>query len=149
MSGDDAAGPLVIDAVEGKAGAVCLDGGLAPENLLEKVVRAAPDTLLIVDAVTMDAEPGEVQILDPASAQSGGLSTHGLPLSMLCEYLQARRPMQIHLIAIQPAKVSLGSPVSPPVTQAIDRLATTLLDLLPPPQPLTQTNPSRNISVDT
>ena len=141
LSGDDAAGPLLFDAVYDRMAADCFDGGMAPENFLEKVVRSAPDMLLIVDAVTMDAEPGEIRILDPGDAQSGGLSTHGLPLSMLCEYLQARHPMQIHLLAIQPEKVSLDSPVSPSVTVAISDLAAALIHLLPLQPADTSTTP--------
>jgi len=131
LSGDDAAGPALIDAIDGRVQARCFDGGMAPENFLEQVVRAEPDTLLIVDAVTMDAVPGEVRVLDPADAEGGGFTTHGLPLAMLCEYLQARRPMQIRLVGIQPALSGIGRAMSPAIEEAVRHLAATFVQLLP------------------
>jgi len=121
----------LIDAVDGRVRAKCLDAGTAPENFLERVVRVEADTLLIVDAVTMDEDPGEVRVLDPADAEGGGLSTHGLPLAMLCEYLQARRPMSIRLVGIQSEATGFGRPMSPVVASAIGDLADALVGLLP------------------
>ena len=47
MKGDDAAGPMLIDLLDGRTKATCIDAGVAPENYLEKIVAAKPDVVLL------------------------------------------------------------------------------------------------------
>jgi len=121
MKGDDAAGPLAVDAMSELDGIACIDAGVAPENHLEQIVARSPDTVLIIDAVDFNAEPGELRIFPP-DGLSGGLSTHALSLSLVADYLEQRCGASTWLIGIQPAQVTLGSPVTPAVQQTITRL---------------------------
>ena len=56
LRGDDGAGPRLIDARHPDASGVWLDAGVVPENYLEIIARANPDTVLIVDVVEVKAE---------------------------------------------------------------------------------------------
>ena len=125
MMADDGAGPLVVDRVrERRSALACIDGGAAPENYLEKAVKAAPDTVLIVDAVSFDGRAGEIKIFRSSALSAGGISTHALSLAMVCEYLRNRLgDVTIALVGIQPETVTMGKQMSTAVQGAVEDLA--------------------------
>jgi len=128
--GDDGAGPLLIRLLEGRVGAQCLDAGVAPENFLEVIVRATPDTVLLIDAADFGGAPGEVGFYAAADIDAGGLSTHALSLSMMCGYLQARSPVRVWLLAIQPEQTD-NDRLSDAVAGALQELADLVAELIP------------------
>ena len=81
----------------------------------------------MVDATDFGGEPGEVRLLYPENVNYSGASTHAGSLRMLAEFLQARTHARIGLLAVQPADVSDGKGLSPPVSKTLDDL----LDVLP------------------
>jgi Ni,Fe-hydrogenase maturation factor len=58
--------------------------------------------------------------------------THGLPLSVLSEYLRQENGCSVLILGIQPASVEVGDVVSQPVLDAINEAASLLLDCLSP-----------------
>jgi hydrogenase 3 maturation protease len=128
--GDDGVGSLLVRKLTGRVEACCIDSGIAPENFLEKIVRKKPDTVLIVDAADFGGSPGEIRLLDPGQLASGGLSTHALSLQMACDYLQLSIPVEVHLLAIQPAQTNSGE-LSGPVRASLDLLINLFMELLP------------------
>lgn len=132
LRGDDGAGSWLAGRIAGKIAAAVFDGGVAPENHLEKIAKARPDTILLVDAVEFGGRPGEVRLLRPADVAGGGLSTHALSLRMACEYLTRRTSADIFLAAIQPGSVRLAESMSEDVADAVEALADRLLEALPP-----------------
>jgi len=128
MRADDGAGPLVVDKVKGRCRIECIDAGVAPENYLEKVVKAGPDTVLIVDAVDFNGRAGEIKILRNEALSAGGISTHALSLSLACEYLKNRiRGAGIVLVGIKPQNVSMGREMSAAVKRSVEKLAEALV----------------------
>ena len=130
--GDDGAGCLLIDLIANRVGAICLDAGVAPENFLEKVARAEPDTVLIVDAGRFGGCPGEMRVFKETDVGPGGLSTHALSLQMACEYIRARTQAHTYVVAVEPTGSKLGGSICPAVEEAMIRLAEVLLRLCPP-----------------
>ena len=128
--GDDGAGSLLVRKLTGRIEACCIDAGIAPENFLEKIVRKKPDTVLIVDAADFGGSPGEIRLLKPDQLASGGLSTHALSLQMACDYLQLSIPVEVHLLAIQPAQTNSGK-LSGPVRASLDLLINLFMELVP------------------
>ncbi|MCK5118271.1 MAG: hydrogenase 3 maturation endopeptidase HyCI [Candidatus Latescibacteria bacterium] len=128
--GDDGVGSLLVRKLTGRIEPCCIDAGIAPENFLEKIVRKKPDTVLIVDAADFGGSPGEIRILEPGQLTSGGLSTHALSLRMACDYLQLSIPVEVHLLAIQPAQTN-SEGLSSPVQASLDLLTNLFLELLP------------------
>jgi len=122
LRGDDGAGPLVIDAIGGISRVSCIDAGVAPENYLEKIVKTQPETVLFIDAINFNGDPGEVRIFNPEEIAAGGLSTHALSVVMVCEYMKNRLPVRIFIIGIQPVQLSLGEELSVPVVQAVEQI---------------------------
>ena len=121
MMGDDAAGPLLAQALLGSPveGWDVLDGGSAPENCMHLIREMAPEQILIVDAADMDLKPGEIRLIHDDKLDDPFLmTTHTLPLSYLIQSLQESTP-RVDLLGIQPQVVAFGYPVSPEVKQAV------------------------------
>lgn len=129
MKGDDGAGSLLMDRLNGRIGAACLDCGVSPENYLEKIVLSHPDTVLIVDIIHFGGTAGDTRIFRPGDIGAAGLSTHALSLKMMCEYLENRISVSIFLLGIQPEAVKLGSGMSEPVELTVERLSKIFIGL--------------------
>ncbi len=120
--GDDGAGPALAERLLARGATRCFDGGTAPENRLEAVVRERPDVVLLVDAAEYGGAPGEVRLADPADC-AGGTSTHAPSLALAAAYLRARCGAEVRLLAIQAGTVAPGRTLSGPVRAAVDAWA--------------------------
>jgi hydrogenase 3 maturation protease len=121
LRSDDGAGPAVARAVAemGRDGLVGIPAGPAPENATAAVRALAPSHVIIVDAADMDTPPGTVRLLDAADAGGASFATHGLPLSVLADYLRSEIGCAVHLVGIQPATLAFGETLSPVVGAAV------------------------------
>jgi hydrogenase maturation protease len=127
---DDAAGSLVARALAPRVGATVLDAGGVPENYLEKVARAGPDTVLVVDALDFGAPAGECTVMAARAVAGAGLSSHALSLDVAAEYLEARCGASVMLLGIQPRRIVDGGAPSPEVEAAIRRVVEALAERL-------------------
>lgn len=124
MMGDDAAGPLLAQALLGSPvdGWDVLDGGSAPENCLHQIREMAPEHILVVDAADMDLAPGEIRLIHEDKLDDPFLmTTHTLPLSYLIQSLRESTP-RVDLLGIQSQVVAFGYPISPEVKQAVGQV---------------------------
>jgi len=104
--GDDAVGPYIADTLKGKnVDFDVIDCGVAPENFTSVVKRLKPKKLIIIDAVEMGVDPGEIRIISKEKIGVMHISTHGIPLSVLIDYL-GKNVKKIVLIGIQPKEMS-------------------------------------------
>lgn len=131
LRGDDGAGCVLVDRLSGQIDAVCLDAGTAPENYLEKVVQAEPDTVLLVDAAKLGACPGSVRVFAPSALAGGTFSTHAPSLEMASDYIRRRCGAEVFVLGIQPEETGLGDGLSPAVAEAVAKLGTALADMRP------------------
>jgi hydrogenase 3 maturation protease len=122
LRGDDAAGPLLIDRLQGMPGLTCVDAGSALENHVGAVIRGRPDTVLLVDAMHLGLSPGQYELLEPDRIQERGLSTHDLSLKLSVEVLARNLEGKVFMLGIQPRSVSFGSAVSDPVRRTLELL---------------------------
>jgi hydrogenase 3 maturation protease len=132
LRGDDGVGSVLVKKLEGKTGALCLDGGSAPENYLGKILKAKPDTILIIDAVHMNTDPGEYRLMKPESLGGAGITTHSIPLPVLTEYLESQLGSDIYILGVQPRNVGLGDSLSDAVERTVDELERMLTLAIPP-----------------
>ena len=118
--GDDAAGPLAVDALrELGADGLRLDvfeGDGA--GLLERWEK--DDAVLIVDAVVSAGEPGAVRVFSAEDLRGGevrGVSTHGLGLREAVQLSEAlgRMPAKLWILGVEAASFELGGWPSPAV----------------------------------
>jgi len=104
--GDDAVGPYIADKLKKeKHNFIVLDCGTAPENYTSVVKKHNPKDLVIIDAVEMNLEPGEIRIVPKEKIGVMHISTHGTPLSVLIKYLE-QHVKNVVLIGIQPKTIS-------------------------------------------
>lgn len=105
--GDDAVGPFIADKLKEYESdeLICIDAGIAPENFTDVVKKHHPERLIIVDAIEMNLNPGEIREVPPQKIGVMHISTHGIPLSVLIKYLN-QYVEKIVLIGIQPSKMS-------------------------------------------
>jgi hydrogenase 3 maturation protease len=122
LRGDDALGPMLVEMLRDKINAVCINAEGSPENYLGKVIKETPDTLLIIDAVYLNAGPGEYRLLAPEEIEAVVTSTHDIPLTMLIDYLKSEINVSIYVLGIEPQHLELGKAVSPKIKQTIDLL---------------------------
>lgn len=119
--GDDAVGPYVADKL--KNDFIVIDAGTVPENYTSVVKKHDPKNLFIIDAVDMNLEPGEIRIVPKEKIGVMHISTHGIPISVLINYLE-QYVENIIFIGIQP-KVMSGN-----LTDIVQKSADHLLDII-------------------
>ena len=104
--GDDAVGPYIIDKlkVHKDLDIDVLDVGVNPENYTDVMKKKHPDILILVDAVDMGLNVGEIRRVLRHQIGEMHVSTHGIPLSVLMKYLE-NYIEKIVLIGIQPANM--------------------------------------------
>ena len=122
LRGDDGIGPELVARLSGKD--LCtVDAGTAPENYIRPVARLEPDTVVIIDAVSMDSEPGAVELLQRTEIMGNtGFTTHSLSPVMVMERLEKETGAIVVMLAIQPGTLEFGAPLSPEVARLLDIL---------------------------
>jgi hydrogenase 3 maturation protease len=101
--GDDAVGPYVAEKL--KDYFTVIDCGTTPENYTSIVKKHNPENLIIIDAVEMKLDPGEIRIVPKEKIGVMTISTHGIPISVLIGYLE-QFVKNIFFIGIQPKTMS-------------------------------------------
>jgi hydrogenase 3 maturation protease len=132
LRGDDGAGPAFITLLEGQTGAVLIDAGDAPESCTGKVLSAAPDAIVFVDAANFGGSPGDVIVLEPDDMAGCAISTHQMPLNLFFQYLRGNCSADILGLGIQPAQIEFGESMNSAVVESIEALAHIFKELLPP-----------------
>ncbi len=122
LKGDDAFGPRLAEILAGEGHLICIDAGSAPENYLGKIAREKPDTVIIADAVHMDAAPGTYDILHKDEIVRSGFTTHDLSPVMAIEYLEQETKADIYMLAVQPGNVAFGEEMSDSVKKALGEI---------------------------
>jgi hydrogenase 3 maturation protease len=128
MRGDDAAGPLVIDALGKDAGIGCIDAGVAPENYAEWIARETPGTVVIIDSMAFGERAGEIRVFAPEELCEADISTHG-GLRPVCEYLAARGVPRIYIVGVQASGADLGELPCEDVRRAVEVLVNAIKDM--------------------
>ncbi|MDI6451550.1 hydrogenase 3 maturation endopeptidase HyCI [Anaerobaca lacustris] len=132
LMGDDAAGPLICERMAGRSSAVVIDAGTVPENYIGPIRRAAPDVLLVVDAVDFGGVVGRIRLFEPGEICAFAFGTHALSLHLFLQELGRERPLDVRLIGIQPGPRELGGSVSSAVQKTIELLAAAMETLFQP-----------------
>ena len=130
MHSDDAAGLRVAAAVSGAGlpGVRAWETGPAPENFTAEIRRLRPATVIIVDCAHMEEAPGALRLIDPREIGGVSFGTHGLPLSVLADYLRQEMGCSVLILGIQPASVEVGEAMSQPVRDAVDEASSLLIE---------------------
>lgn len=126
LRGDDAIGPMVIDALRKKPDprVILVDAGSDALGILEYLDDQ--DAVVIIDACRMHKEPGSVVVFAPSEAtlilEDDPLSLHGLGLGeslRMAESLQML-PRKTKIIGIEPDSIQFTGKLSKPVSRALN-----------------------------
>ena len=121
--GDDGLGPHLGRLLKDKSPYEIIDAGVAPENQTGVIARLKPDTIVIVDAVYFEGEPGDIKIFSGEELGSGKISTHDVSPKLLIEYLKESTGAAVYILGIKPQSNKLGQGLSPCVKNTLERLA--------------------------
>lgn len=120
---DDGIGSILASRLQGKVPYAVLDSGPGPENYLGKVIKEAPDNIIIIDAVDFGATPGEFRELDGEDVKTSNLfSTHNSSISLIINYLQSNTKADIIVLIIQPKTLVFGDELSPELAGTLTKL---------------------------
>jgi hydrogenase 3 maturation protease len=124
--GDDAVGPYIADILSEKAkdNIEVLNCGIAPENYTSNVKKSNPEHLIIIDAIDMALQPGQIRIVPPEKIGRMHISSHGIPLSVLVQYLK-QYIGKISIIGIQPK--SMGGSLTEEIKKSSEELVSIIL----------------------
>lgn len=123
--GDDAIGPYIANRLKNieNDDFMVLDCGTNPENYTSIVKKNNPDNLIIIDAVDMGLDPGEIRIVPKEKIGVMHISTHGIPISVIIGYLE-KKVKNIIFIGIQPETMS-GD-----LTKTVEKSGKQLIDII-------------------
>ena len=123
MRSDDGVGSLLAERIKDKVPFSVWDAGPSPENYLGKIVKEAPDTLVLIDAVDFGGRPGEFSVLEADDIKTVNLfSTHNASISLLINYLQSEIKADIIILIVQPKSIVFGDALSPEVLKTLGEL---------------------------
>lgn len=135
--GDDAVGPLIVEACRDLAGVTVLPL-VDPVDLPMRWADAS--SVVVVDAVLTGGEPGAVVVADLLSMASdspwwswlglGGTHAFGLGEAVALSRVLGRLPERLTLIGIEAASVMAGAGLSPAVAAAVPGAIDGIRDLL-------------------
>ncbi len=131
LKGDDGAGPLVCQQLNGKISADLIDAGTVPENYIQTIIKKAPRNLLIIDAIDFGASPGTINLFKPEQLNSSAFSTHTLSPRLFADMVCKDIDVDVYFVGIQPAQTQLGESQSAQVSQAIQSLVNVLTEIFP------------------
>ncbi|MGD0574267.1 MAG: hydrogenase 3 maturation endopeptidase HyCI [Anaerolineales bacterium] len=131
LRGDDGFGPSLARRLQANVRATVINAEEVPENYLGTIVAAEPQVVMIVDAVELGLQPGDMAIVEADNLGGTGLSTHSASLSLSARFIQSETHAEVFLLGVQPLATAVGASLSPPVEAAIDLLQSLLQQLLP------------------
>lgn len=101
-----------------------------PENFIEPIINLKPSHLLIVDAALLNRTPGSVMLIGRDRIKGVPISTHALPLSLLCDYILKETGAKVALLAIQPKDAGFGEDLTEELKETLERVVSLLADAL-------------------
>lgn len=130
MRGDDGFGPQIAEGLKGRLSADIINAGPAPENHIKAIRDSKPETVLIIDTADLGGDAGEVNLLKRDDIPLYGLSTHNASLALLFDFLKQDMKANVYMLAIQPARSDINTPISDIVAERLNEIESIFLDLL-------------------
>jgi hydrogenase 3 maturation protease len=130
LRSDDGVGAVLAKKLDNRLRAKVLNAGSALESFLSPVLREAPRTVALIDAVHFHGRPGEVRLFSAAHLGVARLGTHGMSPGLFMETLERQGVERAVLIGIQPGTTAVGQGLTPEVQSTAEILETILTRIL-------------------
>jgi hydrogenase 3 maturation protease len=130
LKADDGAGPLICQQL--KKTKICaepIDAGTVPENYIQKIIKKAPQNLLVIDAIDFGDAPGTIKVFKPEQLSSHIISTHSLSPRLFVDMICQNTNVDVYFIGIQPEQMQFGQPISAQVNLAIEKVSKALTQI--------------------
>lgn len=135
LKGDDGAGPYLLEQLQKRkvdsqrvSFLNCED---IPESYTNKIKERKPQTILIIDAMDLGREAGEICIVETKDiSKRESFSTHNIPLKVFADYLKKETKADIFFLGIQPKVVEFGEEISEEVKRTLVGLRDLLFNIL-------------------
>lgn len=129
---DDFVGVKITKSLRGEVrkNVMIIESETVPESFIEAIVEFDPTHILLFDAGLFGGKPGDTKLVYPTKCNEPVVSSHLLPLSLFCNYLQIALKVKIALVIIQPKTTDFGESLSAEVERTAGELEETLLSLL-------------------
>jgi hydrogenase 3 maturation protease len=123
LRGDDGAGPFIASRLISNSNLHVIDAGTTPENYVGEIIAHDPSSILFIDAADFGGAPGEARIVPLESISEYALSTHSLPLGLVCALLAQSIQAGIRIIGIQVKDCAFGKEMSAEVKGTAEEMA--------------------------
>jgi hydrogenase maturation protease len=127
LMGDDAIGPNLVDLLSDRLVAPLINAGEVLENYLDSIRAACTDVVLIIVAIELGAEPGDIMVMYVYQLRAIRDFTRIHGLAFLTKIIQDDTGAEVILIGIQPEKASFASELNEPVQKALHSLEDRLM----------------------
>jgi len=130
LRSDDGAGSILASRLKDKTPFCVFNAEESPENYLEKIVKEAPQTVVIIDVVDFGRSPGAFDEIEGRCLKTPNLfSTHNASVSLTINYLQSNLRVEIIILIIQPKSIAFGENLSPEIAKTLEKLENWFLSL--------------------
>jgi hydrogenase 3 maturation protease len=133
MRRDDAVGVEIVKLLHSKVSpnVILVEAETMPENYIDEIADFHPSHVLILDSGLIGVEPGNAKLLAPSENMKAPVSSHMLPLQVLCAYLEKAINVKILMLILQPKDTGIGEGLSNELTNAAKKTADFLIKFLP------------------
>ncbi len=134
LRADDGLGPLFANKfskiTKNASKVIVIDGGIVPENFTGTIRKENPSHVILIDAVEMNAAPGDMKFIAKEKISQYNVSTHSMPISFLIKYLETTSSFKIILLGIQPQNMELGEKITENVQISVNKLVDVFKNIL-------------------
>jgi len=104
-----------------------------PESFIGPITEFKPTHILIIDAASLNLEPGSPELIDPNQlVGQPAISTHALPLQVFCEYVARTTGARVALLTIQPKDTGFGEGLTAEAEKTAEYLTNLLSKIFTP-----------------
>lgn len=134
LNGDDAVGVIVARKLQPlmreQTDVLVLEGGSVPESTISPLRKFSAEMVILVDAADFHGEPGSVRWIDQGQISGSSFSTHSLPLSILCQFMEHEIGCEVLILGVQPESVEFGQPLSAICKKSANQIANGFKEML-------------------
>ena len=144
---DDGVGTFVAERLVERGMEGVIVAGTTPERWMTTLVAGEYDTILFVDAVALEAEPGSAVLMDAAEIEAHfpQVSTHRISLGTLARVIGREAGARVLLLGVRPQSLAEERGLTGAVRETASGLAAVLEEILAgqPRTPLARGDASR------
>ncbi len=138
LNGDDAVGVIIARKLQPllreQPDVFVLEGGSVPESIIGPLRKFSAELVILIDATDLRDEPGTIRWIDQNQICGSSFSTHSLPLTLLCQFLEQEISCEVLILGVQPESIEFGQPLSTSCKKAASQITTAIAKLLCSPQ---------------